>query len=207
MVLIGIIGKMGAGKDYIASNYIIPFIEESLDRKVMSFCFADQLKVNVMTKHNIEYKDVYVEKTSATRRLLQIEGTERGRNVFGQDHWVHYFSNWVDVFSHKGYQDIVVTDVRFKNEAEFIQNRNGILIKIVAPTRNSTRLHNESKGDPQVYEKLKGHVSECDLDDYSDQNFDAIVCNDIHDFNEKEIHNMYGVLRAALHETKYKQNS
>lgn len=195
MVLIGLIGKMGSGKDYIAYNYIIPYIEKELNRKAMTFCFADQLKVNVMTKYKIGYKDLYVKKSSDTRSLLQIEGTENGRNVYGKEYWLQYFSNWIDVFSNRGCQDFVVTDVRFKNEFDYIKKKNGIIIKIVAPNRNYKRLLEESKGDLKVLETINTHDSERNLDDICDDECDCIVLND---FKEIKLDGMYKAIRGAI---------
>jgi CO dehydrogenase nickel-insertion accessory protein CooC1 len=80
MVLIGIAGKMGCGKDYICNNIIIPILKHN-NETFLQIAFADQIKINVMTKHNIEFKDVYINKTTETRRLLQLEGTENGRDL------------------------------------------------------------------------------------------------------------------------------
>lgn len=177
MVLIGIAGKMGSGKDYITTNYIVPYIEQTLRKKVLQLCFADQIKVNVMTKYNVSYHDLYIEKTQDTRKLLQIEGTEKGRNVYGVNVWINSLKNWIDIFNNRGIEHFVITDVRFQNELQFIKN-NGIVIKVVAPNRTHERLLSESGGDPTVYNTLKNHSSECDLDNLSDSEFDLVYHND-----------------------------
>lgn len=178
MVLIGIAGKMGSGKDFITTTYIIPYIENILKEKILQFCFADQIKVNVMTKNNINYHDLYISKSESTRKLLQIEGTENGRNIFSENIWINYLTNWVDVFKNRGINNFIITDVRFKNEFEFIKNNGGIIIKINAPNRNHQRLYKESNGDTLIYNKLKNHISECDLDDISNSLYDYVFEND-----------------------------
>lgn len=177
-MIIGICGKMGTGKDYIASNIIIPYLENVLHQKSLKVCFADQIKINVMTKHNRTYDSLYENKSAEDRRLLQLEGTEHGRNVFGPDIWVKNLNNWIDVFTNRGVQHFVITDVRFKNELEFIRQRKGLLIKVDAPSRNNTRLMNESGGDMEVYDKIKDHASECDLDNVELTSYDAVINND-----------------------------
>jgi len=178
MVLIGLTGKMGCGKDYIAKNYIIPYIE-----KISSHCFqlsfADQIKVNVMTKNDIPYDDVFVEKTNATRTLLQQEGTEHGRDVYGQDIWIKYFDNWMQIFSKRGISNVIVCDVRFENELKYIKSKGGIVIKVEAQDRNMARLISESKSDERVLDKLRSHKSECDLDKVPNSYYDVIVDNSI----------------------------
>ena len=93
-MIIGIAGKMGCGKDYVCNNIIVPLLKTN-GKNFLQVSFADQIKVNVMTKQNIKFHDVYVSKTNDTRRLLQMEGTENGRNVLGKDIWIKYFDKKV----------------------------------------------------------------------------------------------------------------
>jgi hypothetical protein len=113
-MFIGITGKMGVGKDYILSNKIKPLLDK-LNVKNLQVSFADQIKVNVMTISNISFEDVYKQKTQKTRKLLQQEGTENGRNLYGKDIWISYFDNWTKVHKSRGIDVILICDVRFKN--------------------------------------------------------------------------------------------
>lgn len=177
MTIIGICGKMGVGKDFIAQQVIMPFIEQT-KKKCIQLSFADQLKVNVISKHKVSFNDVYVQKTDATRALLQREGTEHGRNVIGQDVWIQYFDTWAYIHASRGIHHIVCCDVRFRNEVDYIRKMRGTLIRVVAPKRNHERLMHESGGDMSVYKKLAEHVSECDLDGLRDEEFDIVINND-----------------------------
>jgi hypothetical protein len=184
MVLIGIVGKMGVGKDYIYNSLIKEILESKL-KSHLQLAFADQIKVNVMSKKNIEYKDVYLQKTQETRVLLQNEGTEEGRlGKLGKDIWIKYIDNWIKVFTNRSINNFVITDCRFLNEIEYIKNKNGILIKIIAPQRNIQRLFEESNGNQQVMDQIKSHYSECDLDQYSLLNYDLLINNDPGEFNK-----------------------
>lgn len=196
MVIIGICGKMGSGKDYIASKYIIPFLY-SIKRYPLQLSFADQIKVNVITKNNISFKDMYIQKNDYTRRLLQREGTEDGRNKFGDDIWINYHNTWTQIHMSRGIDTIITCDVRFKNEIEYIKKNNGILIKVVAPTRNELRLQQESSGDTAVYNRIKNHQSECDLDNLEDCIFDIIINND-KECNNNFINKLYNILETKL---------
>lgn len=202
MILVGICGKMGSGKDYVASNYVIPYLEKVLKKKAMCFSMADQIKVNAMTKHNLSYEQVYVKKTKETRRLLQVEGTEHGRQVYGEDIWIKYYSSWLQVLHNKGIDCIITPDIRFQNEAQYIKDNNGILIKVVAPSRNEKRLQDESKGDRDTYNKMKTHQSECDLDDLPDNYFHLVIDNDQNDTNTQR-----EVVEIILHSKLARQNN
>lgn len=184
-MMIGLAGKMGSGKDYIAHQYIIPCMKK-MGKQVLCMSFADQIKINVMTNHNVKFEDVFLQKTQESRRLLQLEGTEMGRNVFGHDIWIKYFDAWSRIHKARGIDCIITTDIRFKNEMQYIKEQNGVLIKVVAPKRNESRLLHESKGDAEIYAKYKEHSSECDLDGVADDEFDMVVNNEEGEFNESE---------------------
>lgn len=98
-----------------------------------------------------------------TRRLLQVFGTEVGREMFGADFWVNQAMGNAGKFD-----KIVLTDVRFPNEYRAIKNREGIIIRIVKPGTGA----------------INAHASETALDNFS---FDATIINDgsIHDLNQK----------------------
>ena len=60
------------------------------------------------------------------RRLLQVVGTEAGRNVFGPDVWVDLaMRRAADVDG-----PVVFTDCRFPNEAEAVARLGGIVVRI-----------------------------------------------------------------------------
>lgn len=180
-IVIGVTGKLGSGKDYITNNVIIPVIEK-MNYRYLQCAFADQIKVNVMTKNNISYEDVYENKTKESRGLLQYEGTEVGRS-YNRNIWVNYMNNWMKVHSNRGISVFIVSDVRFKNEYDFIMQPDqiGLMLKVVSPNRNRDRLLKESDGDMEVYNRISKHASECDLDEYLNDKYDMVICNDIHD--------------------------
>jgi hypothetical protein len=66
----------------------------------------------------------YAKKHSEVRELLQRLGTEGGRDVLGTD-------VWVNALFEKPYENLVITDVRFPNEADAIQRRGGKIVRII----------------------------------------------------------------------------
>jgi hypothetical protein len=174
-LIIGIHGKLGSGKDWLASNIVIPVLEK-LKLKFLTMSLADQIKINVMTKNNIKYCDVYKQKTQETRILLQNEGTN-GRKI-DENIWIKYLFNWIGVYNNRGIEVFVIPDLRYKNEYEFIKENDGIIIKVFAPERNKSRLLQESNGNFEVYNKIKTHQSEIDMDIFDDSKFDLIIDND-----------------------------
>lgn len=179
MVLIGICGKLGSGKNYITTNVIIPLLEK-FKKNYLELSFADQIKINVMTKKGISYNDLYINKTQESRQLLQVEGTKE--REFNSNIWIDYIQNWITVFKCKGISNFVITDCRYINECNFIKNNGGIIIKVVAPNRNEKRLVQEASSSgtfsKENYLKIKNHSSECDTDKLPDTDFDYIIEND-----------------------------
>jgi hypothetical protein len=88
------------------------------------------------------------------RGLLQRLGTEVGREMFDEDFWVSRAFAPLDLD-----EDIVFTDVRFKNEADTIKSYGGSIWRIV-------------RSDIEAINK---HSSETELDDYD---FDTLIRND-----------------------------
>lgn len=92
------------------------------------------------------------------RQLLQKFGTEVGRSI-SPNLWVDALMNDYIEAKLGGYEeDWIVTDVRFKNEAEAIRKNGGILIRLNRNTGSNDQ-----------------HSSETALDDY--KNFDLIIDN------------------------------
>lgn len=94
------------------------------------------------------------EKLPEVRRLLQVFGTEVGRNMFGENFWVE--QAFKDV--HVG-DNVVFTDVRFPNEAQAIIEHGGEVWRINRP---GVIAHN-------------AHASETSLDDWK---FHRVIEND-----------------------------
>lgn len=87
------------------------------------------------------------------RRLLQDVGN-KAREHFGENVWVNAAFRTLDPDKH-----YVITDCRYKNEAQAIKDRGGIVLRVMRPG----------------VEPLNDHVSEIDLDDWP---FDGFVMND-----------------------------
>jgi len=89
------------------------------------------------------------------RLILQILGTECGRDLIHENIWVNATLGKIN------YNDnIIITDCRFPNEVYGIKKRNGILVRVVRPSKISTSTH----------------PSETSLNDFKD--WDYTIIND-----------------------------
>lgn len=87
------------------------------------------------------------------RVLLQRYGTEAGRNIHGQGCWIEA---WHRSCSNIG-SDIVVTDVRFENEADEIHRLGGEVWCITRPGFEPVNAHVSDKGLGDEYYDLVLH--------------------------------------------------
>lgn len=68
------------------------------------------------------------------RALLQVYGTEVARDGFGSDCWIERADRAIDEILEQDDLGVVVTDVRFDNEAEHIIERGGLVVQIFRPS-------------------------------------------------------------------------
>ncbi len=129
------------------------------------------------------------------RLMLQLLGTECGRQIIHPNIWVNALfadyevnkSEWLSEINSKW----IITDVRFPNEAQAIKDKGGIVIRVERPEYcDGCTLENievQDCKDCAVYQDdySKQHPSETALDDYD--GFDYVIENNgsIEDLVEK----------------------
>lgn len=133
-ILIAFAGRAGCGKDtaadYLKKHYgFIPM------------AFAAPLKRTAAVLFDlpeIYFHDRLLKETPldtwdglTPRHILQMLGTEAIRTTFGQDFWL---KRWISEYRmHRNNTNVVVTDVRFNNEAQLIRDLGGVVIHLVRP--------------------------------------------------------------------------
>jgi len=70
------------------------------------------------------------------RELLQLLGTEFGRNMIHPEIWIRSAVERIDSSS-----PVVFTDVRFDNEAEAIQEAGGVIFEVIRPSIGCLKSH------------------------------------------------------------------
>lgn len=147
-MLIGLAGKKRAGKDTFAKA-----IKENLKGEgIFLVSFAEPIKK--ITKEIFNINDEELEKLKETplingispRVFMQKFGTDLCRELFGQNIWTDLLFNKINNIK----EDVIITDVRFDNEAIRIKEKGGIIIQI------------EREG----YNKVDNHVSEKGISSY-----------------------------------------
>lgn len=144
MVIIGICGRAGAGKDTIA-DYIC-----NKHQTFKKYAFATHLKNSLKVLFNLTdeqlhdstLKEVDVNITpdlvTSPRFLMQWTGCQLRK--LSEDFFVQMLDNKIKSDQQ---QDVVISDIRFKNEMDYVINNNGIIIKVIRDS-TTTNLANDS---------------------------------------------------------------
>jgi hypothetical protein len=170
--LIGIGGLKQHGKDEFAKNlgdnWVVIGMAEPLYNQLIIKNFNVDIgpdgKLRRVTDVLADCGNDWVEakKNPEIRRMLQVEGTEGGRKVFGENVWVDVMVKRVKKHMEAG-KNVAVTGIRFPNEAQAIRDNGGDLVWV-------ERLG--YVGDADVN---SGHASENSV---SSEDFDVVVLND-----------------------------
>lgn len=160
MELIGLTGKMGSGKDW-TKQYL-----DDQGYYVIREAFADELRYEIEdTLGNGMHLPAIWRKPypPEIRALLQWWGTDLRRTA-NPDYWLDKMRDKLDVLSlEMGNPLVVITDVRFPNEAEVIRERGGLVAAVWAPTKlRAQRLGMTSE---ELAERDR-HPSERSMDNY-----------------------------------------
>lgn len=151
MRLIGIAGKARSGKD-TAAAYLVA------QHGLIKYSFADPMKDGLKTMFGLtdEHMNGSLKETEITwlgvspRRLMQTLGTEWGREIIRPDLWVMLAQRqwdrvkWPteDTF-HGG---MIVPDIRFEEEAEFIRRNGGLVIHLFRDELETVEAHKSEAG-------------------------------------------------------------
>ena len=137
-MLIGLVGFIGSGKGTIADiltkkhNFTkLSFADTLKDATAAIFGWQRHL-LEGDTDESRSWRETPDEWWSArfgyelTPRLaLQMMGTEAGRDVFHSDIWLCSLERRMEL-----YPNVVIADVRFPNEIDFIQSKGGFIVRI-----------------------------------------------------------------------------
>ena len=175
-MLIGLLGRKGAGKDTVAD-----YICNTYGFQKMAL--ADPLKEACRILFNFNDEQLYGNQKEVIdpnwnitpRHVLQFIGTEVFRDKIneiipeiGDNFWVHslltrYYQRQLNT---------IISDVRFSNEIEEIKKAGGIIIKIVRPSNNN------------IKDAHSSHVSEIEIDNLSGD-YEIINCGTIEELFQK----------------------
>lgn len=161
--VIGIAGKARTGKDTAAAMLLEEF-------GGYRYAFADPIRgmlkaigVDMSQKLWQDLKEEPIELLGgkSPRYLMQTLGTEWGRLMVDKDIWLKLAGHYL---THTG-PGMIISDVRFANEAAWVREQGGLIIHLDRPTAAKVREHESEsgvpveKGDAQILnESTKEHL-------------------------------------------------
>jgi hypothetical protein len=137
-MIIGVIGFIGSGKGTVADILVekqgfvkLSFADAVKDATAAIFGWQRSL-LEGDTLESREFRETKDEWWSnkfgydfSPRIALQLMGTEAGRDVFHKDVWVYALERKMEL-----YQNVVIADVRFPNEIEWMQSKGGFAVRV-----------------------------------------------------------------------------
>lgn len=145
-MLIGLVGKKFSGKDTVGKHLTQQYAFERVS-------FADRLKSHCQIRYG--FKDSQLEATKDTideRWGFTPRQTFKDTGMAYRKIDPNYWSNQVEFDIVTSDKDIVVTDVRFQNEADMISKNGGILLRIMrSDTENDDHISETSLDSINVY--------------------------------------------------------
>lgn len=148
MKLIGITGKAQSGKDSIAKHL---WSQHGFTR----IALADPLKLAAQQMFALSRDQTWADEVKedvipywglSPRQIFQLLGTEAAKNAFGPDIWVKRWARSYNILADT--DNVVVPDVRFDVEAEYLRSRGGVIIEVKRGTglNGSTGSHASELG-------------------------------------------------------------
>lgn len=190
--LIGISGFIGCGKSTVASqltdhyNFKKDSFASSLKDATAALFDWPRSMIEGDTKESREWREQtdswWAEKLNipnfSPRLALQLVGTDSLRNHFNEGIWFMTLENRIRKNPN---QHIVISDVRFPNEIDFIRNQGGIMIRIdrgPSPVWHETALM-ANKGNSLAKEAMTKTYSSAHFSEWAwvGSTFDRIIDN------------------------------
>ena len=119
----------------------------------MKYSFADPLKQACAAMFGIPLEDFYDDDKKeivnefwgfSPRQMAQLLGTEGGRQLFRNDIWIKRAEIFVNNLAPSC--KVVIPDVRFENEAEFVRNNGGFIIHVKRQGVKPVSSHSSENG-------------------------------------------------------------
>lgn len=149
-LLIGLHGLARTGKDTAASYLAAHFA-------LYSYAFADPLKAAIaqlfnLTQEHIEgplKEELLPGIGKSPRQLMQLLGTEWGRDQVHPELWLllarQNIGNQLEI-DQRHYNGVVIRDVRFENEADWVRQQGGQVVHIQRPDAQAVTSHSSESG-------------------------------------------------------------
>lgn len=170
-MIIGIHGRARAGKDSIAN-----VIKEAFPFEKYSFAAPIKQACNLIFGWDERHSDGPLKEVVdpfwgfSPRHAYQTMGTEWGRKLLRDDLWVKR----CEMLNQNG-ANLIVPDVRFPNELDFIRNQSGIMIFVKRPAEGNEISLNTHASEAGLWHLMNEHDIVIDNNGSSEDLFKKVV--------------------------------
>ena len=150
--LFGVAGKMKHGKDAFYE------LVKSIYPQARRMAFADALKKEVAAACGVTIEFINVNK-DVFRPMLQWWGTEFRREICGDTYWLDRLDDTIRAIPDGSV--VFVTDVRFPNEAEFVRQLGGSIVRVVRTNAPEGQSGQAAHASEMELEKINAEHTLC----------------------------------------------
>jgi len=145
--LIGLAGFARSGKDTVATRLVgrHGYFQDSFAAPIRRFV-SQLLNITLEQLEKIK-DDPYPLLNTTPRYMMQSVGTEWGRNLIDQNIWIKLAMNRAEHYRKMGVP-VVLSDIRFENEAQAVRDAGGIVIHVI---RDKSIQVNEHASENGIY--------------------------------------------------------
>ena len=167
VILIGLAAAAGSGKDTAADHLCARygFVRASFAEapRVMLEALLSHIGVDHAWLHEPRLKESPMPVLEHSyRTLMQTLGTEWGRNMVGHGLWVRVLEHHLGLDVAQPVHDrIVVTDVRYPNEAALLRQHGGHLVGITRPDAPAVRPHSSEAHFAELHAEADTTIVNC----------------------------------------------
>jgi hypothetical protein len=162
-MIIGLCGRKGCGKSSVADSMerVSGFKSYNFASPIRKALGAMGIPEDMLNDPKLKERPTnYVFGNKTPRQLMQLLGTEFGRDLVSKSIWVDHL---VERIRKSGAKNIVIDDVRFDNEVEALKLEGAYIVEV--------------RRDDSFYKRDDVHISEHGVsDDLIDTAFDNISC-------------------------------
>lgn len=141
MIIIGLTGKKQSGKTTAAN-----ILQSNINAATRQVAFADALKFEVARACGVSVELIEINK-KVFRPILQWWGTDFKRNLVGESYWIDRLNGALLPLHDIGTRAVIIPDVRFLNEAKYIRDMRGIIIRIERTSQEKDMHLSETEQD------------------------------------------------------------
>jgi hypothetical protein len=142
------VGKDTAGQALVECGYVRAAFADALKMMLATFLSirgASDQEIAAMIEGQLKEAPTDYLFGATPRHAMQTLGTEWGRNCINQDLWVLTLKEAIEAALAQG-ASVVVTDVRFNNEAKVIRDLGGTVVHLTRPNYVTIDLHASEAG-------------------------------------------------------------